>query len=221
MNNLLSKYILGVICLILLIPSSPLFAQRQQTVQQDLSLPPSVVTVHSPHKATIYSALLPGLGQIYNKKYWKVPILYAGIGVTIYAIDWNTKRYKENKNGYRDFTQFMEWKYRDKDKYPDMAPPEGNSYLKILNWDFEGTNSRTDNWFQTQLKNRKDSFKHDRDLGYIILAGIYVLNIIDATVDAHFFNFNVNENLSVKVEPAINCTANAGNAMGFKCSIKF
>ena len=177
----------------------------------------SVVKIRSPHKATMYSALLPGLGQIYNKKYWKLPILYAGIGVTVYAINWNNKQFNTHKSAFKDFTVFKDWKYQN----PELPKPTNDSYKEILNVDFEETSSYFDDWFQTQLKNRKDSYKHDRDLSYIILAGIYVLNIIDAAVDAHFFNFNVSEDLSVRMEPVVNYTAYSNNTIGLKCNINF
>ncbi|MFA8434527.1 MAG: DUF5683 domain-containing protein [Marinifilaceae bacterium] len=227
MNRILPKYILGVVCFILLIPSNSAFSQIKRepklSMENTTAIESVVITKpHSPHKATIYSALLPGLGQIYNKKYWKVPILYAGIGVTIYAINWNTKQYKKYLNGFGDFTEFLTWKNGQEDPTNPTTPaPTADSYLKILDRNFIETDSRTDEWFQTTLRQRKDSYKKDRDLSYIILAGIYVLNIIDATVDAHFFDFNVNDNLSLKVEPAVNYTADTGNTMGLKCSIKF
>ena len=193
--------------------------------QKAKPLPPveSVVKVkgHSPHKATVYSMILPGLGQIYNKKIWKVPILYAGIGATVYAISWNGKQRTKYQNAFSDFTSFSQWKYQDPDADPQLPKPTLNRYEKILKLDFENTDKRYDDWFLTQLKNRKDYFKRNRDLSYIILAGIYVLNIIDATVDAHFFDFSVNDDLSVKVEPASNYTARAGNVLGVKCSINF
>lgn len=218
MNKLPKNIQVWILILILTLPLS-VNAQKRDTIPSPRSV--IEITNHSPHKATIYSAILPGLGQVYNKRLWKVPILYAGIGVTLYALRWNNKQLRRYRNAFGDFTAFSNWKYQDPDADPQIPRPTNDSYTDILNWDFETSDSRFDSWFQTQLKNRKDSFKHDRDLSYIILAGIYVLNIIDATVDAHFFNFNVNNNLSVKVEPEVDYIANKGNVMELKCSINF
>ncbi|MCT4614531.1 MAG: DUF5683 domain-containing protein [Marinifilaceae bacterium] len=174
---------------------------------------------HSPHKATMYSLVLPGLGQIYNKKYWKLPILYAGIGATIYAINWNTKNYNKYKNGYKDFTLFMEYKYRPEDS--TLEKPTGTSYEKLYTTNFDESSESFDSWFKTQLQNKKDSYKHDRDLSYIILVGVYVLNLVDAAIDAHFNDFNISEDLTVNVNPTIKRSFISGNTIGLTCTINF
>ncbi|RUT79344.1 DUF5683 domain-containing protein [Ancylomarina longa] len=195
-----------------------LFAQHftADTIQVE-----SPVKVHSPHKATMYSLIFPGLGQIYNKKYWKVPILYAGIGATLYAINWNTKNFKKYKEAFGDFSQYYNYKYQAENLETPIEKPTSNSYEDLYNADFVESTLNFDNWFKTQLQNKKDSFKHDRDLSYIILAGVYVLNIIDAAVDAHFTNFNVNSDLTINVEPAVSYSAFSGNSVGFQCRITF
>jgi hypothetical protein len=197
------------------------FKVQAQRLTADTVEVKSSVKVHSPHKATMYSVMLPGLGQAYNKKYWKIPILYAGIGATIYAISWNTSRYKEYKNGFRDFSNFYDYKYQSPDLETPIPKPTADSYNEILDLDWENTDLGRDNWFKNQLQNNKDSYKHDRDLSYIILAGVYVLNIIDAAVDAHLMNFNVNDELTLRVEPAVSYSAFTGNSLGFRCQITF
>lgn len=183
----------------------------------------SNVKIHSPHKATMYSVILPGLGQAYNKKYWKIPILYAGIGATIYAINWNTKNFKKYKSGYLDYSNYYDYKYQSEDLETPIEEPTSKSYESLYTdgYDFENSSSSFDTWFKTQLQNKKDSYKHDRDLSYIILAAVYVLNIVDAAIDAHFTNFNVNEDLSIRVEPAVSYSAFSGNSLGFRCQITF
>ncbi len=179
--------------------------------------------LHSPHKASLYSMILPGLGQAYNKKYWKIPILYAGIGVTVYAINWNSKSYVKYKNGFRDFSLFYDYKYQSDDLETPIPKPEGNSYedIYVKGFDYENSSSAFDEWFKTKLQNRKDSYKHDRDLCYIILAGIYLLNIIDATVDAHLSNFNVTDDLTLRVKPTVTHSVFSGNMLGLSCQITF
>ena len=218
MNKLRPLFLFGVVFALLLAGNMNLSAQQfsADTVRVELN-----VKEHSPHKATLYSALIPGLGQIYNKKYWKVPILYAGIGVTVYAINQNTKNFKKFKNAFRDFSAFYEYKYQPENQDPPIEKPTADSYQDILEDDWETTTITRDNWFQTQLQNKKDSFKRYRDLSYIILAGVYVLNIIDATVDAHFTNFNINEDLTIRMEPAVNYSAFSGNSIGLRCQITF
>ncbi len=145
---------------------------------------------HSPHKATFYSAILPGLGQAYNKKYWKIPILYAGIGALGYAIDFNSSNYIKYKNAYRDFL------IRDpgNKSYKDVVPPT----LTV-----EEVETQYADWFQRALENKREYYKRYRDLSYIGMAAIYILNLVDASVDAHFYNFDVSDDLSMDIRPAI------------------
>lgn len=163
---------------------------------QDLSAPDnslqteqSPVKMHSPHKATIYSALVPGLGQIYNKKYWKLPIIYGLTGVFIYAFDFNNDQYNKYKNAYADL-----------------------SAEKIS--DFEG-------YTKSQVLRLKDGYRRNRDLNVIVLAGIYMLNIIDATVDAHLFDYDISEDLSLNIQPVVNRTFDNQSALGVSCSFSF
>ena len=123
----------------------------------------------SPAKAAFYSALVPGLGQAYNKKYWKIPIIYAGLGVGIYSYSFNQKKYHE----YRD-----EYKRR-------LAGTNNPNHPIYGNLDDD------------RLINAQKFHQRNRDLSALITAGIYILNIIDANVDAHLMQFNVNENLSI------------------------
>jgi hypothetical protein len=125
----------------------------------------------NPQKAALLSAILPGLGQVYNKKYWKVPIVYIGFGTFAFFIDYNRKNYLLFKQAHIDF--------------PDYK----------LNYDFPLT--------LEQIDRAKDSFKRYRDLSIIGTAGFYILQIIDATVDAYLFDWDVTEDLSLKIEPSI------------------
>jgi hypothetical protein len=145
--------------------------------------------VHSPHKATFYSAVLPGLGQAYNKKYWKIPILYAGIGAVGYAIHFNTKYYKIYKAAYRDFII----QDPNNKSYLDVMPPGLTEEYIMQNAD----------WFESALSNKKNYYRRYRDLSYIGMVLVYVVNLVDASVDAHFYNFDISDDLSLKVEPVM------------------
>lgn len=146
--------------------------------------------VHSPHKATMYSAVVPGLGQIYNEKYWKLPIIYGLTGVFIYAFDFNNNQYNKYKNAFAEF---------DTGKITE----------------FEGY---TDKDIILRLK---DNYRRNRDLNVIALAGIYMLNIIDATVDAHLFNYDISEDLSLNIQPSLTRSIDNQHALGFTCRVSF
>lgn len=167
--------------------------------------------IHSPHKATFYSAIIPGLGQAYNKKYWKIPILYAGIGGVIYGISFNTKYYNKYKNAYRDFI---------------IRDPANTSYVEFaekagLTQDDVENNASTARWFESALNNKKNFYKRNRDFSYIGLLAVYVLNMIDASVDAHFYNYDISDDLSLRVEPqVINVGSYRTEPYGFGLQLK-
>lgn len=136
----------------------------------------STVYSHSPKKAAIMSACLPGLGQIYNKKYWKLPIIYAGAATVTYFAIMNSDSMKV----YRDAYIFR----TDGDSATNTSP-----YL-----DYYETSS---------LLQIKNIYRRNLELTVIVAAAIYALNIIDATVDAYLFDFNIDDNLSMKVSPVM------------------
>jgi hypothetical protein len=168
--------------------------------------------LHSPHKATLYSAVLPGLGQAYNKKYWKIPIIYAGIGALGYAIHFNTTNYNKYKSAYRDFL------IQDpaNTSYDQIKLPPSITLEQIM------ANPTYRTWFQNALQNRKTYFKRYRDLSYIGMAALYVLNMIDASVDAHFYDYDISEDLSLQLQPTL--TPNLygeSHVLGVQLKLKF
>ncbi|HAN18399.1 MAG: hypothetical protein A2X13_06720 [Bacteroidetes bacterium GWC2_33_15] len=154
--------------------------------RQDINQP----QVHSPHKATMYSALIPGLGQVYNKKYWKLPVIYGLTGIFIYSFDYNNTQYNKFKNAYADF---QSGKITSFEGYTDKA-----IILKI-----------------------KDNYSRNRDLNVISLAAIYLLNVVDAAVDAHLFYYDISEDLSLDVQPAMQFSVDKQSTYGFALSISF
>lgn len=150
----------------------------------------SLVLKHSPHKATVYSAVLPGLGQAYNKKYWKIPVIYVGFGVSGYfAVD-NQKQYKKYKEAY---ATRLDGNENTVDQFADSYTDED---LRLL----------------------KNFYRRNRDLSYVSIGLIYVLNIVDAAVDAHLFKFNVDDDLSLEWAPS---PVNTSGAMGVTMALKF
>lgn len=164
---------------------------------------------HSPHTATMFAAVFPGLGQIYNKKYWKLPIVYGGVAALIYGINFNGKLYKEYSNAYRDFI---------------IRDPNNKSYADIVNnkttLDIEDVETTYSEWFQRTLKSKKDSYRRYRDMCYFGLVGVYVVQLIDACVDAHFFEFNVDDNISMDWQPVMSNDV-SGAYMGASIVITF
>lgn len=192
--------------------------QEQLTDTLDVEAARANVTPHSPHRATIYAMVLPGLGQVYNRQWWKLPILYGGVGATVYGISWNSRNLKKYKSAYIDYSRYLE----DKSKNPELPYPENPSWEKVyLGGNVENFTSQQQMNFQTQLKNRKTNFKRNRDLLYIVMGGIYAIQIIDACVFAHFYDFEINEDLSLNVQPESFYTPAAGGMVGLTLTLNF
>jgi len=160
-------------CILLAVPVKTLPQSGGTTVE-----PPDSVREkeHSPTKATIMSACLPGLGQIYNRKYWKVPIIYAGFGVMTYFI------------------------YTNADEYLDFRCAYIESVNGITNGNYEDLVAR---YTQQELLSAVEYYRRNLEISVLITALWYVLNIVDATVDAHLFTYNISENLTLKASPEL------------------
>ncbi len=128
---------------------------------------------HRPARATLYSAILPGAGQIYNRKYWKAPIVWGGLGLSIYFIQRNTREYERYRDGYVDLV--------------DDDPATVS--------EFEGSNAQS-------VRDVADTYHKWRDMSFLAVTAVYILNVVDATVDAHFVRFDVGEDLSLNLAPA-------------------
>lgn len=149
---------------------------------------------HSPRKAAIFSAALPGLGQIYNRKYWKLPIVYGGFAGLGYGLGVNHKNWKTYSDAFRIVAN-------------DTA---------ISSFSLDGRN-----YSQSQLRELKNYYKRNRDMFIIFTGVLYVLNIIDATVDAHLFDFDVSDDLSLHIEPIWQPNMGAQNGFtGFRIQLR-
>ena len=152
-------------------------------------------------KATTLSTIFPGAGQVFNKSYWRVPIVIGGMASTIYTIDWNNRGYKRFKTAYTLRVDYD----KNPDKYPGGAADE-----------FRGAYSAT------FLKNLKDSYRRNRDLCIILTAGVYLLNILDAHVDAHLQDYDISDDLSMNLEPYFDYTPVGSQPVyGVNMSLKF
>lgn len=151
----------------------------------------------SPAKAAFYSAILPGLGQIYNKSYWKVPLVYGAIGTGVYFYIRNTKEFDRYQSAYKRRLAG----YTDDEFYGNRG--DGQPRLS------------TDG-----LRRAQQFYRRNQELSLLITVGLYALNIIEANVDAHLKQFNVDENLSL--EPFIQSNEiNAKPQFGITLSYKF
>ena len=155
----------------------------------------SLITKKKPGRAALFSAVLPGAGQAYNNKYWKIPVVYTAIGGIAFSFNLFNNQYK---------------------KYLRLYHQAIDSTLEI-------TIINKDDLDEQSLLTLKDSNRRNRDLSAVVLLVIYVLNIVDASVDAHMSDFDVSEDLSIKIRPEIlpiYSTKN-NNAIGLTLSFKF
>ena len=164
----------------------------------------------NPQRALWLALVLPGAGQIYNRKYWKLPIFYGGFMGCIYALTWNNMMYKDYSQAYLDIM--------DND-------PETDSYNKFLHLGVQITNDNIERYKQL-FKGRKDKYRRWRDLSFFVMIGIYALSVIDAYVDAELSEFDISKDLSLHVTPAV-IPSHPGNrslesqAIGVSCSLHF
>ena len=137
----------------------------------------------------------PGLGQIYNRKYWKIPLVYAGFGGMVYALGFNTNLYNDYMKAYQDFTDNI---------------PETDSYVNFVRgmdpaeYDpvkHPGANQSNVSWVKDGLLKNVDYYKRYRDLSYIGIAAWYLLSALDANVDASLFNYDISDNLDLSIAP--------------------
>lgn len=182
---------------------------KEKPVPQD-SLQKAVspkLWVPNPVKATWLALVIPGGGQIYNRKYWKLPIFYGGFAGCAYALTWNGKMYKDYSQAYKDAVN-GNW---NSSSITDLLPP---GYIN---------NVSTSQLTET-LRKRKDTYRRYRDLSIFAFIGVYLLSVVDAYVDAELSNFDISPDLSMKVEPAVinsQMTGSSNRSVGVQCSFRF
>ena len=139
-----------------------------------------------PQRALWLALVIPGGGQIYNRKYWKLPIVYGGFLGCVYALTWNGQMFNDYSKAYLDITD---------------SDPNTKSYEKMLppNYNISGQESR----FQNIFKSKKDTFRRFRDLSIFAFGGVYLLSVIDAYVDAELSTFDLSHDLSLQIQPTM------------------
>ena len=165
--------------------------------------------VPDPKRALWLSLILPGAGQIYNRKYWKLPIIYGGFLGCAYALIWNQQMYRDYSQAYLDIM--------DDDprtcSYLDMLPPR---------YDITGKEEQ----FKNVFKRKKDFYRRYRDLSAFCFVGVYILSVIDAYVDAQLSAFDITPDLSMRIAPTVlgsspTFGSRASTAYGVGCSLNF
>lgn len=171
---------------------------------------PETIFKPSPRKAVIYSAIFPGLGQIYNRNYWKLPILYGGFVGFTYAITWNNSHYQDYLGAYIDIMD---------------DNPNTNRWHSLLPYD-QKPESVDRNHYKEIFKQRKDFFRYYRDFSIIGTVALYLLAIVDAYVDAQLFDFDMTPDLSMRVQPVLikqtpHNQLMGGHSLGVLCCFSF
>ena len=160
----------------------------------------------SPERAVWLSALCPGLGQIYNRRYWKLPIVVGGFMGLAYATNWNNNQYQDYVRAYRDITD---------------SDPSTNSYMDF----FPPTTSESDldaAWLQATFKSRKDYFRRNRDLCIICVVALYLVCMLDAYVDASMAHFDISPQLSLDLAPTMMIERSSSKpALGLTWALNF
>jgi hypothetical protein len=195
-----SRYALciGMTAWLMLALSFHVTAQKTDTAAGKTADTTSVVKKHSPQKAVILSLVCPGLGQVYNKKYWKLPFIYGAGGTLVYFISFNQLKYVKFRDAYID--------------YKSDPKASASGYTKI-----DGAY-----YHNSILATGRDYYRRYRDLSVFGLGALYLLNVVDAMVDAHFFNYDISDDLSMHIGPTLveDPTLTASLGLGIKLNFK-
>ncbi len=209
----------------ILAKSNPVFKDTVSTFQGKMPKTEEVVRVSDslklrafkpdPTKVVWMAAIIPGYGQILNKKYWKLPLVYGGFVGFGYAIAWNSSKYNSYKNAYLDINKYNTGdenykKQIDKDK-------SKVSFYQILPKGYSPSTYGGYTAYESKLKSAQDGYRRYRDLSIILTIGYYALTIVDAYVDAQLYDFDISPNLSMHIQPAVE-RSTMGNSFAMQCS---
>lgn len=161
-----------------------------------------------PARATWTALVFPGGGQIYNRKYWKLPIVYGGFLGCAYALNWNNQMYSDYSQAYLDIM----------DDDPGTA-----SYMQFIPPRYDV--SANEEYLKKVFKNRKDLYRRYRDLSIFSFIGVYLLSVVDAYVDAELSHFDISEDLGLQLRPSVidnrNVCSMQAHSYGLQCSFNF
>ena len=186
---------------IVMVPNDSLLLTEKQKIDKSHWVPNS-------KKALWLAIVFPGGGQIYNRKYWKLPLFYGGFLGCVYAISWNNTMYTDYSRAFIDIMS---------------DDPNAKSYMNFIpaTYNVEANRKR----LQELFRKKKDYYRRYRDLSIFVAIGVYVLSIIDAYVDAELSHFDISEDLGLRVRPSIVSSSNYysfhAHSLGVKCSLSF
>jgi hypothetical protein len=195
-----------------------LFCIQQSGFAQDtvsVAVPKKHHFKAEPLKATMLAIALPGAGQIYNRKFWKIPVVYAGFGALFYTAGFNSRHYTTYMKAYQDFTDVIP----QTDSYLPLIPADPKTYDPVLYpEDYDPANA---SYYEDGLLRMVDYYKRYRDLSYIGIAAWYLLSILDANVDASLFDFDVTDNLNLTLAPTLMTLPGGYTGAALSASIKW
>ncbi len=164
----------------------------------------------NPQRALWLALVIPGGGQIYNRKYWKLPIVYGGFMGCLYALNWNNMMYKDYSQAYLDIMD------------DDPTTQSYNNFMHLG----RTIDSSNEDRYKEIFRSRKDRYRRWRDLSFFCLLGVYALSVIDAYVDAELSEFDISKDLSLRVEPAVMTAGQSSKVLeaasfGIQCQLRF
>ena len=164
----------------------------------------------NPQRALWLALVLPGAGQIYNRKFWKLPIIYGGFLGCIYALTWNNMMYKDYSQAYLDIMD------------DDPGTASYNKFLHLGNTITKDNEER----YKEIFRSRKDKYRRWRDMSFFVMLGVYAISVIDAYVDAELSVFDISNDLSLTIEPAVIPNHGGGSlldrqSLGVSCKLNF
>ena len=164
----------------------------------------------NPQRALWLALVLPGAGQIYNRKFWKLPIIYGGFLGCIYALTWNNMMYKDYSQAYLDIMD------------DDPGTASYNKFLHLGNTITKDNEER----YKEIFRSRKDKYRRWRDMSFFVILGVYAISVIDAYVDAELSVFDISNDLSLTIEPAVIPNHGGGSlldrqSLGVSCKLNF
>lgn len=176
--------------------------KKNDSIQKAMTVETKPRFIPNSNRAIWMALVIPGGGQIYNRKYWKLPIIYGGFVGCVYALTWNNGMYKDYSQAYLDIM--------DDD-------PNTKSYENFLPHGVSAEGK------EDLFKKRKDFYRRYRDLSIFCFIGVYILSVIDAYVDAELSDFDISKDLGLKIEPVMfnDGRSKVPNTIGLQCSFKF
>ncbi|MBP9017471.1 MAG: hypothetical protein KBG17_07020 [Paludibacteraceae bacterium] len=178
----------------------------QEEMQTSIDTTQKAVYKPNPSKIVWMGAVVPGWGQILNRKYWKLPIVYGGLLGCYYAYSWNASRYNSYHTAYLDIID---------------TDPTTNSFLDILPEGYTLESIGGTSRYSTILKTGQDQFRRQRDLSVIVSVAFYALTLVDAFVDAQLYGFDISPDLSLQIKPIyLKNSVDTSGSFGMQCSFK-